>query len=422
MRTFLLSLIIGAIVCLFIGLVAFSPYHFTSVAINDGISTPFLNLDKLPRSFVFNNNYLWHEDTAETKGDSLWDEINFGNVRFELPLRHPLYLMSPTIEIDQKTERFGLTYFDHQRRVLLSFMMTTSMEWQTERGLDKIFSLPIFVNHLQTIGRERIWRDIFTRQVADPLDDVSGFSDLSRLSEHSYEEMLYDIYILSLRKRYFPPQVKAFRIEKDNTAWIELEQNEDNESRLFREEWALVSRLGRVHRFVFKTRRNSAPASVLRSHMTQSFRFDPSDPDRTKILHAQFQNLSLRDKVDQEGLTLLYSAWSHSPDQKEFLREMIQYSERGQKNEGLIGALYNYAFKKYGTNFSNISENLLETASERLKRRIKEDEKRELEEFKKSKSYIPDEFGSEDERVEFFLNRAREDENSGQRKGVLEVP
>ncbi len=403
--------------CLFVGLVAFAPYHFTSVALNDGLSMPFLKLEKPRRELVKPPAYDWDGAVAESEGGNFWQEYQMGDLLLELPSRHPLYLMGPKIEIETQSENFGLNYLDHNGRVLVEVMPRASEGWETHIGLDAIFNLPIFVSHLQSIGREQIWRDLFTRELMDPLA-----KEFSEIFERSYEEMLYDLYILSLRQRYLPTGELSYALDEKSQGWIEIDHSQEvGQERIYREEWVYVSRLGRIHRFLLKTRINNAAASVLRSHIVKSLEYRPSDPDLAKIFHARFQKLDLNAKTGQEGLTLLYCAWSHTPDQKEFLREMIQYSERGEKNEGLIGSLYNYAFKKYGTNFSQISDKLLETASERLKRKIKEDEEREIEAYRKRKDYIPEEFNSDEERVEFFLNKAKED-GGGQVKGVLEVP
>ncbi len=408
--------------CLFVGLVAFAPYHFTSVAINDGLSMPFLNLEKIDRSLVELQEYDMGAPVAETESQELWDSYQMGDLKLELPSRHPLFLMGPHIISKGEEEKFGLKYLDRNGRVLLELMPEGSQKWETHIGLDAIFNLPIFVSYLQNIGRDQIWRDIFEHKVVDPLAEVHSIGDFSKLFDRSYEQMLYDLYILTQRERYLPKGQVRLALDQKNQAWIEVDHSEMvGEERIYREEWVLVSRLGRIHRFLIKSRINNVSSSLLRSHFLRSLEYRPSDPDLTKIMHSRFQKLDLKAKTGQEGLTLLYCAWSHSPDQKEFLREMIQYSERGEKNEGLIGSLYNYAFKKYGTNFSQIGDKLLETASERLKRKIQEDEEREIEAFKKSKDYIPEEFGSDDERVEFFLNKARED-GEREEKGVLEVP
>lgn len=422
MRTFLLSLIIGAILCLFVGLVAFAPYHFTSVAMNDGLAMPFLNLDKPARELVELGDYDWKGDIAESEGDKFWDTYQLGEVLLELPSRHPLYLMGPNIISEGKTDIFGLNYLDHSARVLVEIRPESSIEWETHIGLDPIFNLPIFVSYLQKIGREQIWKDIFTREVVDPLAHIKGISDLTKVFDRSYEEMLYDLYILTQRERYLPKGKIRFALDEKGQGRIEIDRtSEVGEQRIYRDEWVYISRLGRIYRFHLRSRINNVAASVLRNHLLGKIEYKPSDPDLTKLMHARFQKLDLKDKIGQEGLTLLYCAWSHSPDQKEFLRELIQYSERGEKNEGLIGSLYNYAFKKYGTNFSQMSDKLLETASERLKRKMKEDEQKEIEAFKKSKDYIPEEFSSDEEKVEFFLNKARDD-GDVEDKGVLEVP
>ena len=111
----------------------------------------------------------------------------------------------------------------------------------------------------------------------------------------------------------------------------------------------------------------------------------------------------------------LFAAWTHQMDDKKFLKEMIQFLERGREHKNQLKPLYKYSFERYGTSFSLKDENRknLETAHERLKRKAEEEMKKLRAGDATDEQLETLDFESGEKRMDFFLNEARE-------KGLLE--
>jgi len=108
-------------------------------------------------------------------------------------------------------------------------------------------------------------------------------------------------------------------------------------------------------------------------------------------------------------MTYLMAAWSHDMSNKEFLRVMISFLERGKHNIKFLKPLYEFAFKKYGTNLSSSEELIIENANERVKRKAKEELEAEIRKAEEVKTVKQDgEFTTEEEKMKYFLQRAKD--------------
>ena len=141
----------------------------------------------------------------------------------------------------------------------------------------------------------------------------------------------------------------------------------------------------------------------------------PTNIDLAQTLYGEYRHLPFEKRKSQAGMLYLFTAWTHQLDNKKYLREMIQFLERGKEHEQQLKPLYKYGFDRYGTSFSMKIENRknLETAHERLKRKSEE----EINKLKMGNATDEQletlDFESGAERMEFFLNEAKE-------KGFLE--
>jgi hypothetical protein len=127
-------------------------------------------------------------------------------------------------------------------------------------------------------------------------------------------------------------------------------------------------------------------------------------------LYAAFQNLKYKEKLTPGGLTYLYAAFSHQKESKSFLSQMISFLERGNSKRLFLDPLYDYGFLRHGTNFSKDLEKLKETQGEKLKRKTEEEEailRKKLKDIT-----ILDEvekFESEEEKIKFYLQKAKDE-------------
>jgi hypothetical protein len=148
-----------------------------------------------------------------------------------------------------------------------------------------------------------------------------------------------------------------------------------------------------------------------------------SSQDSAVSIYAQYKNLSYKERIEQKGMTYLYSAWSHDLDNRDFVRVIILFLERGEENLKFLQPFYEYAYKKFGTNLSSANDSLEETASERLKRNMSDDldtEAKKASNEKEAKFGIH--FSSQEEKIKFYLQKAKEKKkNTDDRNGVLSI-
>jgi hypothetical protein len=127
-------------------------------------------------------------------------------------------------------------------------------------------------------------------------------------------------------------------------------------------------------------------------------------------IYNEYKKLNYEQRVDQEGMIYLFAAWTHNIDNESFLREMIKFLERGNDNNIHLQPLYEFAYKKYGSNYSDDVGNRKETAQKRLERKTKEELEKEIEtERKRNVENIEGSFSSDEDKIKFFLQKAKDD-------------
>ena len=155
---------------------------------------------------------------------------------------------------------------------------------------------------------------------------------------------------------------------------------------------------------------NKKFASKFRKKLLDSIIFKESSFESAVSSYNQYKSLTFNEKISQFGLFHLLSAWSHNRDNHKFLKEIIQFSERKGVQQVSLKFLYDYAYKKFGTNFSRKEDKVKETASKRLDRKISEEDKKDVQELDRTPAQAtPDNFNSGDERIDYFLNKGEQE-------------
>lgn len=143
--------------------------------------------------------------------------------------------------------------------------------------------------------------------------------------------------------------------------------------------------------------------------------------DSSVPVYSEYRELSYNRRVDQEGMLYLFAAWSHEFKKREFLKEMIQFLERGEEKTMQLAPLYKFAYKKFGSTFS-LKDKLKEDAKSRLERKIKEELEEELRREKLNNAEIDDSrFENDEIKIEYFLDKAKEGKDSDENEDVLVV-
>ncbi|GEM_PF-622121 len=404
---------------------AFAPYHFYNKALYSGIDSRFYKIGKTSDTFHKGSYYnIDPMKSVSSEAKDLWETFHFVDFEIPLPVRHPMFVLLPLIERRKDRPVLGAVFKTRGGQEVSSFKVLESFKFDKRVEHHKLLELPFFKNYLLTIDDKVLWKDLFTRDLNIPsgkLFDLNFWKSLWRIS---YQELVYNLYILQLRSEFFPHNATNLSYYTNKSfGVIELVDGHKLElglEEIFRTEIFYVYRNGFIHKFFLKTRHDHLISDSIRKRMMNTLEYKPSDEASSIEIYARYKALPYYKRVSQEGMIYLYAGWSHVTGKKEFLKEMIQFLERGNNSYSYLAPLYDYSFKQFGTNFSIIKDNLKESANERVKRKALEEERRQDDTIKNSKSSDFDgDFENEDKKVEYFLKKAKESDEYEEDKNIL---
>lgn len=415
-------LILSIVLLLLVGtavMVSIAPYHIYTLTLTEGVNTRFLVMR--PSAPVFYDGqdvHLIHTENENTD-KQLYREFHFSNYLMPLPYNHPIFFLIPTIKNESTGARLGGSFIDGKNTELFSFMQERPYKLETISGDQKIFLLPLFKNHISRKSEEEVWRDLFSKKLSLPSNvGKSFFESLLALREVSYNDLVYNLYILYNRTHLFPANTKKMSFNKaTNQGVLELESDDSK----FRVERLFLIEKGMIYSMTIRTHKGNSYAENYRNRILSEVKFKNSTTDSAIPIYAQYKNISYGNRVDQQGMTFLYSAWSHDLANREYVRVIILFLERGKSNLKFLKPFYEYAFKKFGSNLSADNEFLLETPEEKLKRKMKEELEGEIKKEESSTtSKFEGSFSNPDEKIKYYLQKAKEGKtNSDDSEKVL---
>lgn len=399
------------------------PYHFYQEAMNVGLDSSFLSLRKLPAKLYQGGNYDFEKmEGVSVEDPRLWDKLHFSDYILPFPIKHPNFLMLPLIERREGQHFFGYKILNYQKKVINRVIFHRPERFTLELHRDKIFGLPLFRQQIMDQGLKNVWRDIFQENFfLSPYLFTPGFGSVWNPWELPLTDMVYDLFILSSRERFFPLRTKSLSYWGErNMGIIDAQDREtiDGRPRRYREELIYFLEKDMVYKVELRTLLEDYPAEKYRQKLLKTMTVKDSHPDSSIHLYAAFQKLRYADKLTPTGLTYLYAGLTHKPGSRSFLREMIQFLERGKNDNIFLEPLYAYGFEIFGTNFSLDISKRKETANEKLKRSIKEEEDKELKRILEGELHdVNEKFADPEKKIQFYLQRAKDngsdsDENS----------
>jgi hypothetical protein len=400
-------------------LVSIAPYHIYTLTLTEGLNTSFLQMKPSRDVFYDGHDIRFIHTENENTDSQLYREFHFDHYLMPMPFNHPVFSLIPTIKNESTGPRLGVSYLDGKNVELFSFMLEKVYKLETISGDQKLFLLPVFKNHINRKSEEDVWRDLFSKKLLLPSNaGKSFFESLEVLKEVSYSDLVYNLYILYNRTHLFPDNTKLISFNKDTNQGI-IELNSDDPK--MRIERLFLIEKGMIYSMTIRTRRGLVHAEGLRNKMLREIKYKLSSTDSAIPIYAQYKSISYGNRVDQQGMTYLYSAWSHDLGNRDFVRVIILFLERGKSNIKFLKPFYEYAFKKFGSNLSADNEFLLETADEKLKRRMKEELEGEIKKEENLKApKFEGNFATPDDKIKFYLQKAKENnKNSDDSKKEL---
>ncbi len=390
------------------------PYHFYQEAVFKGINSPFLQLRKLPDKFYAGQDYSFVKmGGVSLPNEKQWEDLHFNDFKVPFPVRHPAFLVAPWIEKEGRDYLFGFEVLNYNLDVINRVVIRKSERFKLELYHHKIFQLPLFEKMILEKGLEKVWQDVFKKDIFESpyLKSPGLFTHLSP-TQIPLTDMVYDLFILTVRERFFPVKLKTINYwaERD-MGIIEVTDDELLAGKPTRYLQEVIYHLegDQIYTIELKTLHEDLMAEKYRQRLLEKISYKKSEKDSSIPLYASFQGLKYEDKLTPNGLIYLYAAFSHQKGSRNFLSQMIRFLERGKNERVYLDPLYDYGYQKFGSNFSTDMEKIKETAEEKLLRKMKEEEAKER--ARLENDTILDErekFESKEQKIQFYLQKAKD--------------
>ena len=412
----LLSIIFVVILSVVLFTLGLVPYHFYNLALDEGMDSDFLKLPVMDKTFHLGNSETLEDvSIVEIENQNVWRKFHLHNFEIPLPFSHPLISCVPIAEYNKEKTRVGMKFIGTTGEELFSYKENDTGPFTLIIDQEKLFSLPLVRDILMKKKSEEIWKDIFAKNIILPqkINFATSLDYYKALYEISYKELIYRLFILRMRVDFF----KDYRVEKysweDQLKLVIIRKKIDDES--FIKETVLMMSNSIISSVDINFKKWNHSADVIRSMFLKTLNYSLTNNEQAISLYGEYRHLPFVKRKAQAGMLYLFAAWTHQMSDKKFLKEMIQFLERGKEHKYQLKPLYKYSFERYGTSFSLKDENRknLETAHERLKRKAEEEMKKLRAGDATDEQLETLDFESGEKRMDFFLNEARE-------KGLLE--
>lgn len=402
-------LILFSLFLIFFLLIYLAPYHIYTLTLTEGINTSFLHMNP-SRLVLYDGKKIEIPAFAEFNDMNLYKLFHFNHFLLPLPYNHPLFFLIPEIKLEGKGPLTGISYQNSKGQDLFYFLVESSFKVNLDFGEQKLFLLPIFKKYISNKSSRQIWTDIFSKQLSLPSNQGRSFYEsYLELKKVSYYELVYNLYILYNRHHLISGDVnEIYFIEEKNLGVVELKSPNEK----YRIERLYFIDKGMVHPIKIKTFVANQSAQNLRSKLIRETEYKMNGTDSAIPIYAGYKQLTYSERVGQKGMTYLFSAWTHDVENKDFIRVIILFLERGELNLKYLTPFYKYAFRKFGTTMSSLDEHLDETAPEALKRKNEKGLEDEVRFEEKNKANADSKIEDPDEVVESYLRKAKENQKS----------
>lgn len=395
------ALLVGAVV-----LVAIAPYHIYTLTLTEGVNTRFLVMSPT-RSVFYDGEDISIEAPKEMNDEGLFQSFHFSHFDLPMPINHPLYNLIPIIKIEAQGLRLGASFQNGKNIELFNYMVERPYKFETTSGEQKLFSLPIFKNYISRKSNDEVWADLFRKKLSLPSNEGKSFYEsLLTLRKVSYNDLVYNLYILYNRRFAVPENtVKMSYFSEKNMGIVELPSTDP---KILVERLYIVEK-GLIYPIMIKTRRTDNQAQNFRKKFIREINYKSTGTDSAISIYARYKQIPYNQRVDQQGMTYLYSAWSHDVNNRDFVRVIILFLERGQANLKYLAPFYQFAYKKFGSSLSSASGFLNETAAETLKRRITEELEGEVKKETDQEIFSTEgQFSTPEDKIKFNLQKAKD--------------
>jgi hypothetical protein len=224
--------------------------------------------------------------------------------------------------------------------------------------------------------------------------------------------MIYNLYILQLRSKFFPKVALKFgNIGQEDVGIITL--NSDDKD--FTSELVLTMRNGIIYSYVIFSKIGNSNAESLKERFLRNIIFKRGDIHLGKLAYQEFKSSPYQVKKGQAGFLQLFSSWTNWEEKREDLtKEMIFFLERG-RNRQQLEPLYSYAYLVFGKVFSLKGLNFIDDPMLRLQYEIEQEDATKIRESAAQKEVIVEPILTPLENIKLKLRQAKESKKSKRR-------
>jgi hypothetical protein len=354
-------------------------------------------------------------------GPMSWKTIHFQNFDILLPLKNPeIYFLPTPLWVDGQNILAG-EYYHRNNIKMLSFQIRPVTTLKFDHFGQKFFrEVPYAREALKKKTEEIIWQDLLKVDLHveipqgwfDP-DSVMRYWDLWH--EVGGQQLVYNYYLMIVRNQLLKDMQADNFVSSPDQSFLVFDKNEKQGlSEGLRRERMVFYLNQKIYSLELISDFKDQEAQKLREVFLSNFRFNPTNENETISLYAQFKNLSYELKLDAVGLVYLYSAWSHSVNNKKILQEIILYQEKNKDNFRFLRPFYEYTRNRYGNTLSDqVTE--FDDAETKLKKNIGTEIQAENKDLKVSEI----EKLKPIEKAEYFLEKAKKEKNIDVQEKVL---
>lgn len=385
------------------GLLLVSPYYYYNKILKNDYNSKWFSLNNVNEKTLTPTGKLELKE-PNLGNDDLWRKFHIRDTNIPLPFKNPFFFVAPILKYNNKTKitNYGISVFGTSKLEISKVFFVNNRILPSVIRSQDLFKLPISTEILKGIPFEKIWKDVF-------LKDISKW-------DVPYSELLYNLYLLQLRSVILPDKFKTFGLIDDQTAIVELFSKDKD----YKSELVLTKRRGLIYSYLIVTDLNNNESQVLRYKYLKEISFRPSSETLSPIIYKEFKALEFKDQIGQIGMMYLISAYSHNDDPV-YLKEMIKYLERGEGNQTPLKRLYEYANERYGSTFaSKIIQGLELEQDLILKRNIELEKQQKIEELSQKEIITAPAQKSDQERFEEKIQQAKENQTIKENRMIID--
>ncbi len=397
---------------LFVGLffvIVFYPYFIYFQSISKGFSSNLISIAPNSQSLIIRGDFSskkLREFLPENEKN--WKVFHFSNFDIPLPVENPVIQLYPRMDKVGELEFFG-GYLNNYKGVNhFSFITGINFNFNYPVDKQKVFTLPIFKNFLESIPKEKMFELVFNKDLdIKNIDTTQKLKLLRKLWNIPYQDLVLNLFILQIRNDIFPKKTKSFSWYADKKFGV-IELPGENPG-LYKEMIFMLVK-GNIYTFEWQLPQEELLSDNVRFRFLNTLKYHQSFPEIYIESYNNYRALPLGKKISSTGFTILYNGLTHDSSNKNYLISMIRDLKKGQGNEKYLDWLYSFGLKKFKLDLK-IDQGSIDAAriekekSDKLEAEIKEAAKLKLR-SPSSSDESPE--ISKEKKVEIFLKEAKE--------------